>query len=83
MSFYESYVPEITINAWTVPTILRKWNACQDQVRDAELYFQQLCARVGPQSVKDYTKLEDELQRDRLQDVTVMDAFDVRDKDGE
>lgn len=71
------------LRSFVVATLLRKWKACQEQVQDAEIYYDKLCARVGPASVDEYTKEEDELQRARQDDVRVMDALDVKDKDGE
>lgn len=46
------------------------------------MYFEKLCWSIGPSCVAQYTEEENEMQRDRLEDVTVMDGFDVKDKDG-
>ena len=66
----------------TVPTFLRKWNACLDQVEDSEEYYQSLCQRIGAHRVREYTKQEAAMQNARDQDVTVMDAMDVKGEEG-
>ncbi|KAK7678330.1 hypothetical protein QCA50_018678 [Cerrena zonata] len=62
-----------------VPSIMRKWKACLDQVEDSEEYFQQLCRRVGPELTAQYTLEEEQLQHERLSNVSVMDSVDVKD----
>ncbi|KAK7680044.1 hypothetical protein QCA50_016990 [Cerrena zonata] len=62
-----------------VPTLLRKWYACGDQVSDSEEYFSQLSLHVGPARVAEWTKDEDRMQSQRDQNVEVMDEFDVED----
>ena len=61
-----------------VPTLLRKWKACKDQVEDSEDYYQRLCHRIGPNRVRQYTNEETVMQNGRDTDVTVMDAMDVK-----
>lgn len=65
-----------------VPSILRKWKACVDQVQDTEEYYQQLCARVGSERVTQYTAEEARMQIDRDHTVEVMDSIDVKDDKG-
>lgn len=61
---------------------MRKWKACLDQVEDSEEYFQQLCRRVGPELTAQYTLEEEQLQHERLSNVSVMDSVDVKDGAG-
>lgn len=65
-----------------VPSILRKWKACVDQVQDTEEYYQQLCARVGSERVTQYTAEEARMQIDRDHTVEVMDSIDVKNDKG-
>ena len=65
-----------------MPALLRKWHASLDQVADSEDYYQKLCQRIGPVSVREYTSQELDMQRKRDVDVTVMDAMDVKNDRG-
>ena len=66
-----------------VPAIHKKWKNSLNQVADANTYFDNICASVGELKTKEWTELEEELQNKRVDDVTVMDDFDVRNEKGE
>lgn len=72
------------IGAFTspVPSILRKWRACIEQVQDTEEYYQELCTRIGLERVAQYCAEEARLQVDRDSNVEVMDSIDVKDDKG-
>lgn len=65
-----------------VPSILRKWRACIEQVQDTEEYYQELCTRIGLERVAQYCAEEARLQVDRDSNVEVMDSIDVKDDKG-
>ncbi|KAK7676858.1 hypothetical protein QCA50_020194 [Cerrena zonata] len=62
-----------------VPTLLRKWAACTEQVQDSQEYFDQLSSHVGPTCVAQWTQDEERMQTQRDEKVEVMDEFDVED----
>ena len=65
-----------------VPTLLRKWRACQDQFGDAEEYLKELSSHVGTVKTLQWSNELQKMQTDRDHDITVMDQLDVKEQDG-
>lgn len=66
-----------------MPTLYKKWNRAVNQAVVSEQDFLEICESVGPENTRKWTELEARLQVERAGDVTVMDEFDIVDKDGE
>ncbi|KAK7682196.1 hypothetical protein QCA50_014783 [Cerrena zonata] len=64
-----------------VQALYKKWKGAVEQVSIAEADFKALCESVGEASTSEWTTLEKELQSQRASDVTVMDKFDIVDRD--
>ena len=58
-------------------SIYKKWTNAVKQLKDAQDDFDGLCDAVGNESTAAWTTLEEELQSERADDITVMDSFDV------
>lgn len=68
--------------AITVSSIYKKWTNAVKQLKDAQDDFDGLCDAVGNESTAAWTTLEEELQSERADDITVMDSFNVSNDEG-
>ena len=46
------------------------------------MYFEELCASVGPEKTREWTQLEERMQAEREDNIRVMDQLDVTDRKG-
>ena len=66
-----------------MPSLLRKWKGVPAGVADSEEGYLEICEAIGEDKVAEYLSLEEELQRDRWNDKTKMDKYNVREDIGE
>ena len=63
-------------------TLLKRWKKAVVQEKESRMYFEELCASVGPQKTEDWTRLEERMQLEREENIAVMDQLDVTERKG-
>ncbi|KAK7678352.1 hypothetical protein QCA50_018701 [Cerrena zonata] len=63
-----------------VPTLFKNWELAVKQVHASTAYFEALCETVSPENTRRWTELEEKLQVERENDISVMDNFDISDE---
>ena len=63
-------------------TLLKRWKTAVVQEKESRMYFKELCASVGPEKTEEWTKLEEQMQLEREENIAVMDQLDVKERQG-
>ena len=63
-------------------TLLKRWKNAVVQEKESRLYFEELCASVGPEKTEEWTKLEERMQMEREENIAIMDQLDVTERQG-
>ena len=72
--------PCLTVEA--VPSIMRKWRACLEQVQESSRRFSTLSAALPSEIISEWTSSETLMQELRSVEVEIMDDYDVREEQG-
>ena len=65
-----------------MPSLYKRWQIAVKESEAASTYFSNICETVGEERTKEWTELEDKLQVERDDDISVMDQFDVHQDQG-
>ena len=66
-----------------MPSLYKRWKIAVKESEAATTYFSNICDTVGEERTQEWTELEDKLQVERDDDVSVMDQFDVHQDQGD
>ena len=72
--------PCLTVEA--VPSIMRKWRACLEQVQESSRRFSSLSDALPAEKISEWAGTEKFMQELRSVEVQVMDDYDVHDEQG-
>ena len=65
-----------------MPSLYKRWKIAVKESEAASTYFSNICDTVGEERTKEWTELEDKLQVEHDDDISVMDQFDVHQDQG-
>lgn len=65
-----------------MPSLYKRWEVAVKQAEDSAEYFEDLCTTVGPEKTRKWTELEECMQQEREDNISVMDQLDITDEKG-